>query len=75
MACVCRRTGGLTTLVTNQEKFHDVDLARSNIYPIYELLEHVKGPVLLNHSCRISVTHDNSKISKRSLHEGPELVV
>lgn len=24
-------------------------------YPIYELLEHVKGPVLQNQSCRISM--------------------
>lgn len=75
MACVCRRTGGPTTLVTTQEKFHDIDLAHPNIYPIYELLEHMEGPVLLNQSCRISVTHDNSRISKRSLYKGPELVV
>ena len=29
-------------------------LAHSNIYPIYDLLEHVKGLVLWNQSCRIS---------------------
>jgi hypothetical protein len=45
------------------------------MYPTYELLEHVKGPVLLNQSCRISMTQGNSRLLKRSLGEGPVLMV
>ena len=45
------------------------------MYPIYELLEYMKEPVLLNQSCRISMTPGNSRLSKRSLGEGPVLPV
>jgi hypothetical protein len=50
-------------------------LVHPNIYSIYELLEHVKGPVLKNQSCRISVTQGNNRISERSLSEDPALIV
>jgi hypothetical protein len=50
-------------------------MAHSSTYPIYELLEHVKGPVLQNQSYKISMTQGNSKISKRSPGEDPVLMV
>ncbi|KAL6087899.1 hypothetical protein STEG23_014035 [Scotinomys teguina] len=36
----------------------------TNIHPICDLLEHVKGLVLQTLSCRISMTQDNNRISK-----------
>jgi hypothetical protein len=40
-------------------------LVHPNIYSIYELLEHVKGPVLQVQGCRISMTQGNSRRSER----------
>jgi hypothetical protein len=37
-----------------------------NIYPIYELLEHMKGLVLQTQSYRISMTQGNNRKSERS---------
>lgn len=37
-----------------------------NIYPVSELLEHVKRLVLQNQGCKISMTHGNNRISRRS---------
>jgi hypothetical protein len=37
-----------------------LELAHPNIYPIYELLEHLKALVLKNQSCRISMTQGNN---------------
>ena len=34
--------------------------------PIYELLEHVKGPVLQIQSCRVSMIQGDNRISKES---------
>lgn len=42
---------------------------------IYDLLEFVKVLVLLNHSCRVSLTWGNSRISNRSHSEDPLLKV
>jgi hypothetical protein len=36
-----------------------------NFYPIYELLEHVKRPVLWTQSSRISMTQGNNRMSER----------
>ena len=38
------------------------ELAHPNIYPTYELLELVKGPVLQTQSCRISMTQGNTGV-------------
>jgi hypothetical protein len=50
-------------------------LACPNIYPICELLEGMKGPVLQNQNCRISMTQGNNRMSERSLGEDPVLKV
>jgi hypothetical protein len=39
-------------------------LAHPNIYPIYELLEFMKNPVLLTQTHMISMTQENNRISK-----------
>ena len=43
----------LTNLTTTQAKIQGFELAYPNIYPIYDLLKYMKGPVLHNQSCRI----------------------
>jgi hypothetical protein len=50
-------------------------LAHTNIYPIYELLEHMKGLVLQIQSYRISMTQGNNRKSERSSSEDPALIV
>ena len=64
-------TNSATTLASTQ----GFELAYPNICPIYELLKHVKGPLLQIQSCRISMTQGNSRISKRSPSEDPVLMV
>ncbi|MEJ1288253.1 GRIP and coiled-coil domain containing 2 [Cricetulus griseus] len=49
------------------------EVAHPNIHPTYELLEHMKGPVLQIQSCRTSTTQGNNRQSKRSPSEGPVL--
>ena len=68
----CR--GGLTNSAT-QAQIQGFELAYSNIYPIYYLLEYVKGLVLQIQSCRISTTQTNNRRSERSPHEDPGVVV
>ena len=58
-----------------QAHIQGFELVYPNIYSIYDLLECVKGPVLRSHSHRISMTQGNSQVSKRSLGEGPVLMV
>ena len=50
-------------------------MAHPNIYPIYELLECVKVPVLQIQNYRISMTQGNDRISERSPSEVPVLMV
>jgi hypothetical protein len=50
-------------------------LVHPNISPIHELLELMKGLILQNQSCRISMMQDNSRISKKSAGEDPVLTV
>ena len=38
-----------------------------NIYPMYELLEHMKGLVLQIQSYRLSMTQSNNRVSERSI--------
>lgn len=62
--CRSRRAGGLNTTATAQAQTL-FGLAHPNIYPTYELPEHVKGLVLQNQRCRLSMTRGN-RISERS---------
>ena len=50
-------------------------MVHPNIYPIHELLEHLKGLVLQIPSYRISMTQDNNRLSVRSPSEDPVLIV
>ena len=52
-------------------------MAHLNIYPTYELLEHVIGTVLQLQSCRIriSMAQGSIRISERSPSEEPVLMV
>ena len=54
--CGYKKVGGLINSATFQAQIQGFELAHPNIYPIYELLECVKGLVLQNQSCRTSVT-------------------
>ncbi|KAL6063760.1 hypothetical protein STEG23_011750 [Scotinomys teguina] len=47
----------------NYQSYFDFKLALPNSYPIDDLLEHMKGLVLQNHSHRSSMTRGNSRIS------------
>lgn len=49
-----------------REQIQDFKLAHPNFYPIYKLMEHVKGLVLQIQSFRISMTKGNYSISERS---------
>lgn len=50
-------------------------LAYSNINPIYDPLELIKGLVLPNNNCRISMTSGNSRMAERSFNEGPVMMM
>ncbi|KAL6088944.1 hypothetical protein STEG23_016068 [Scotinomys teguina] len=56
-------------------RIQDFELDHVNIYPTHDLLGHWKILVLGNHSCRISMTQGNSRISEKSFGEGPVLMV
>ena len=68
------RAGKLTNSATTQVLIQAFELAHPNIYPISELLEHVKGLVLQIQSCRISMTQGNNRTSERSPSEDPVLI-
>nr|AAP78758.1 Ac1254 [Rattus norvegicus] len=62
---------GAGELVTDQLSYRPgpgpgFELTNPNIYPIYDLLDCVKGPVLQIQICRISTTQGNNIISERS---------
>ena len=63
----------MTSSATTQ--IQGLELSHPSIYPIYELLECMKGLDLQIQSCRISMTQGNSRISERSLTEDPVLLV
>lgn len=58
-----------------QTQIKDLELAHSNICLIYELLEHMKRPLLRIKRYRISMTQDNNKKSKSSPSEDPGMTV
>lgn len=64
----CWRAGGLNSSATTQAQIQGSELAHPNIYPVYALLERVKGPVLQIQSCitKCSMTQVNNRISKWS---------
>lgn len=71
--------GGPSTL-SEQPSYHQIyiqgfEWALSNIYPIYDLLECMKGLVLWNLRHRISITGVISRMFKRSFSEGPVLTM
>ncbi|KAL6035433.1 hypothetical protein STEG23_001178 [Scotinomys teguina] len=63
---------GPTNSATTQTYTLSLEIAHPNIYPIYDLLECVKGLFLWNNNHRISMTQGNSRISERSLCEGDD---
>jgi hypothetical protein len=65
----------VTSSNTSQAQIQGFELAHSNIYPIYEFLEHMKGSVPQIQSCRVSMTQDYNRISKRSPSEDPVLII
>lgn len=73
--CGCRRAGGLANLASTQAQIQGPELAHTNIYPMYELLECVKGLVLKTQRRRISLTRGYNRIAKRSPSEKPILIV
>lgn len=44
----CRKAGGLLNSAMTQAQIQGLELVQPNIYPMYELLENLKGPVLQN---------------------------
>ena len=44
----------MTKSDTTQVQIQGFEMAHPNIYPIYELIQCLKGPVLQTQSCRIS---------------------
>ena len=51
---------------TTQAQIQGFELVHSNIYPIYDLLEHKETcPVVLWNSCRSSMAWGNSRIAKK----------
>lgn len=62
--------GWLTNSVNTKAQIQDFKLSHPNIYPIDELLDHMKGSVLQIQSCSISMTQGNSRLSRRSLNIG-----
>jgi hypothetical protein len=62
-----RRAGGQTNSAITQAQVYDFELSHPNIFPIYDLLEYVKGLGLQIQSCRFSMTKGNNSISEKSL--------
>lgn len=58
----------MNSSATTQAQIQGSELAHPNIYPVYALLERVKGPVLQIQSCitKCSMTQVNNRISKWS---------
>jgi hypothetical protein len=49
----------LTGAVLESSGLNNCELVYPNIYPMYELLEHMKGLVPQSQNCRISMTQGN----------------
>jgi hypothetical protein len=64
----------LTNSHSSQAQIQGSGMAQPNIYPINELLEYMKGPVLQIQNHRISMTQGNNRISQRSPSGIPVLI-
>ena len=60
---------------TTQDQIQGFELGHSNIYPICELLEPVKGQVLQIQSYGVSMTQGNHSVMERSPGEDPVLMM
>ena len=65
----------MTSSATSQPQIQGFELSHPQFYILCELLECVKGSVLLIQSCRISTTQGNNRITGRSPSEDPILMV
>ena len=70
-----QKSGQADSSATTQAQIQGFELAHPKIYIIHELLGHMKGPVLLIRSGRISMTQGNKRITGRSPSEEPALMV
>jgi hypothetical protein len=62
-------------LATTQTQIQGFEIAHCNIYPISELLECIKKPVLQIQNYGISMTQGNNRMPERSPSEVPVLMV
>lgn len=65
----------LTGAVLESSGLNNCELVYPNIYPMYELLELLKKPVLLNQSRRVSMAQGNNGASERRSRDDPVLMV
>ena len=76
---VCKRwrwcQHSLTSSATTQVQIQGSEMAHPKIYITEEWLGHMKGPVLLFQSCRISMTQGNNRLIGRSPGEDSTLMV
>lgn len=72
---VCRSAGRLTNSATTQAQIQDSEMTHHDISPIHELLVFMKGLVLQNQSCRVSMTQGNNRTSEKSPGEDLVLIV
>lgn len=75
-----RRGGGPSNLnritqLPPRHTFRALNWLSSTSTPVYDLLDCVEGTDPAEHSCSISMTQDNSRISERRFGEGPTLTV
>ena len=57
----CLSTGGLNNYTASQVSIQGFEVIHHKIYPIYDLLEHMKGLVFHTKSCRVTMTQGNNK--------------
>ena len=65
----------MTSSDTSQAQIQGFELAHPNIYPIYELVESIKGLAVQIQSCRISMTQGTRGYLRGSPGEDPVLMV
>jgi hypothetical protein len=70
-----RKSQKLSSSATTQAQIQGSEMAHPKIHIICEWLGHVKGPLLLFQSCRVSTTQDSNRITGRSSNEDPILTV
>jgi len=63
------KIGRLTNSTTTQVLIESSELTLFNVYPICELLQHVKETILHIQCCKMSMIQDNNRLSERSPHD------